>query len=290
MQNNTKKIFCVDIGGTKTAFALFDENGNELFYDLFETRPSEGAIRLVQRVYERVKSLVNGVSHGVIASPGPLNAHTGMIEYVATMGWKNVPITRLFEEAFGFAFSLLNDCDAGGLGVWKYCGFSEYKNLCYISISTGIGGGAIVNGKLHTGKGNAGNFGHIPVTGEGLLCGCGGVDCLELYASGSGMENRYKAQTGNKLSCAEIATLARKGEKQALAIFQTASEKLIFALRAVIATLDPELIVLGGSVCKSKDLFLPQVQKALPALRIEHAPDTGKQVLYGALAYGLQSR
>lgn len=281
------KIFCVDIGGTKTAFACFDEQGKELFYDFFETRPFEGAIRLIERVYERVKTELDGVAFGVIASPGPLNGQTGEIEYIATMGWKSVPIVKLFEEKFGFSFSLLNDCDAGGLGVWKYSGFAEYKNLCYMSISTGIGGGGIVNGTLLSGKGNGANFGHIPVLGEGLQCGCGGVDCLELYASGSGMEKRYFEKTGEKLVCAEIADRARNGEKIALEIFQTASEKLIFALRAVVATLDPEIVVLGGSVCKSADLFLPTVQKALPALRIEYAPTHGKQVLYGALAYGL---
>ena len=287
MQNNLEKIFCVDIGGTKTAFAVFDIQGNELFYDLFETRPEEGAENLVTRVYDRVKSVVGDVSRGVIASPGPLNGKTGMIEYVATMGWKNVPIVRLFEEKFGFSFSLLNDCDAGGLGVWKYCGFSGYENLCYMSVSTGIGGGAVVGGRLLEGNGNAANFGHIPVVGEGLKCGCGGVDCLELYASGSGMEKRYASKTGEKIPCAEIAARAKAGNKTALKIFQTASEKLIFALRAIVATLDPEIVVLGGSVCKSKDLFLPEVQKALPNLKIEYAPENGKQVLYGALAYGL---
>ena len=153
-----KKIFCVDIGGTKTAFACFDERGNELFYDFFETHQSKGAVCLVNCVYARVKSVVNDVSFGVIASPGPLNTETGEIAYVATMGWKNVPIVKLFEEKFGFSFSLLNDCDAGGLGVWKYGGFSVYINVCYMSISTGIGGGGIVNGSLLTGKGNGANF------------------------------------------------------------------------------------------------------------------------------------
>ena len=277
----------MDIGGTKTAFAVFDGDGNELFYDLFPTNPEEGAESLVARVYDRAKDAVSGVTAGVIASPGPLDCKTGKIVFVATMGWSNVPIVELFQDKFGFGFKLLNDCDAGGLGVWKYCGFSGYENLCYMSISTGIGGGAVVNGTLLSGKGNAANFGHIPVFGEGLECGCGNKDCLELYASGSGMEARYAAKTGEKIPCAEIAKRANAGEEIALEIFKTASEKLVFALSAIVATLDPEIVVLGGSVCKSKELFLPSVQKALPALRIEYAPDNGKQVLYGALAYGL---
>ncbi len=288
MQNNLKKnIFCVDIGGTKTAFSCFDGQGNELFYEKMETRPFEGAETLVERVFNVAKDRVKDVSFGVIASPGPLNAESGEIEYIATMGWKNVPIVKLFAEKFGFDFSLLNDCDAGGLGVWKFGGFEKYRNLCYISISTGIGGGAVVNGKLYSGRGNAANFGHIPVMGKGLTCGCGGVDCLELYASGSGMEKRYQEATGEALPCAEIAARANAGDQTALSVFQTASEKLTFALRAIVATFDPEIIVFGGSVCKAKDLFLPAVQQELPNLTIGYARDDGKQVIYGALAYGL---
>ena len=158
--------------------------------------------------------------------------------------------------------------------------------MCYMSISTGIGGGALVNGKLLTGKGNAANFGHIPVCGEGLQCGCGGVDCLELYASGLGMENRYRVKMGEKLSCREIAIRARAGEKTALEIFDTASEKLVIALRAIVATFDPEIVVLGGSVCKARDLFLSKLQNALPDLKIGYAREDGKQVILGACVYG----
>ena len=121
----------MDIVGTKTAFACFDEHGNELFYDLFEPCPSEGAICLVNRVYDRVKSVVNDVSFGVIASPGPLNTETGEIVYVATMGWKNVPIVKLFEDKFGLSFSLLNDCDAGGSAYGNAEGFPPIK-ICAI--------------------------------------------------------------------------------------------------------------------------------------------------------------
>ena len=283
----SRKIFCVDIGGTKTAFACFDEQGNELFYDCFPTMPEQGAEALVERVYEKANAHIQGVSVGVIASPGPLDTKTGDIVYVATMGWKNVPIVKLFKEKFGIPFSLLNDCDAGALGVWKFGGFAQYKNVCYMSVSTGIGGGVVANGKLVSGKGNAGDFGHIPVYGEGLLCGCGKKDCLELYASGSGIENRYKAKTGNRLNCAEIADLARTGEETAKEIFATAQEKLTFALGAIEAVLDPDAIVLGGSVCKSKDVFIEQAVEKFSHLNIFYASENGKQVLYGALAYGL---
>ncbi len=289
MSTEKNIIFCVDIGGTKTAFACFDGQGNELFYHRMPTNPEEGAKKLVARVYEQAKSHLQGVVCGVIASPGPLHMCTGTIDYIATMGWKNVPIVKLFKETFGFSFSLLNDCDAGGLGVWKFCGFSDYDHLCYMSVSTGIGGGAVVNGKLYTGKSNAADFGHIPVNGTGRVCRCGNSDCLELYASGSGIENIYAEQSGNKLVCAEIAERARQGEPLAQEIFCNAGVYLAQALKCIVATLDPEIVVLGGSVCQAKDLFMGQVYKRLPNLRIAYAPDNGKQVLYGALAYGLQN-
>ena len=288
MQNNSdKKVFCIDIGGTKTAFAIFNGQGTELFYDCFPTRSEEGAQKLIDRISESVAGKLDGIDTGVIASPGPLDTKTGEIVFIATMGWRNIPIVKMFEEKFNIKFSLLNDCDAGGLGVWKFSGFSDYQNLAYMSISTGIGGGVIANGKLLCGKGSAGYFGHIPVCGEGLKCGCGNTDCLELYASGSGMESRYFSKTGKKLSCKAIAELARDGDQIALKVFEDAGDKLVFAIHSIIANLDPEILVLGGSVCKDKDLFLPKIKKEFPKLKIGFAPDTGKQVLYGALAYVL---
>jgi len=286
MLNNNEKIFCVDIGGTKTALAVYDEKGTEYFYTSFPTNPDQGPENLIERIANAISGQLDGISRGVIASPGPLNVKTGEIVFIATMGWKNVPIVKMFTEKFNMSFKLIGDCDAGGLGVWKYCGFKDYENLAYMSISTGIGGGIIANSKLYIGNGNAAFFGHIPVYGEGLKCGCGKTDCLELYASGSGMEKRYLDKTGKILSCKDISTLARSGDKVAMDIFEDAGDKLAFALSSLVANLDPEIVVLGGSVCKDKDLFLPKIEKALPNLKIGFAPDTGKQVLYGALAYG----
>lgn len=281
MQSN-QKIFCVDIGGTKTAMAFYDGQGNELFYDYFPTYPEQGAERLIERVYDRVKGELQGTVIGSLASPGPLDIPQGRIVSIATMGWKDVPIVQMFEEKTGIPFRLLNDCDAGALGVWQFVAQRTHGTLCYMSISTGIGGGIVLDGKLHTGGGNAANFGHIPVAKEGLSCGCGREDCLELYASGSGMERRYFERTGEPLSCAQIAQRAREGEEAACEIFQTATQKLILALGAIVACVDPDVIVLGGSVCKSGDLFLEALQKAYPSLSFLLAPQSGKQVLQGA--------
>ncbi|MBO5671399.1 MAG: ROK family protein, partial [Clostridia bacterium] len=218
---------------------------------------------------------------GGLATPGPLSVRDGVILHAVTMGWENVPIVRLFSERFGVDFVLLNDCDAGALGVANLPQFSTYSSLCYLSLSTGIGGGIVIDGEAYTGRGNAADFGHIPVAGEGLVCGCGRTDCLELYASGSGIERRYEERVGIKRSCAEIASLAREGDSVAVALFDEASAHLAHVLDVLYAVLHPEIIVLGGSVCRCGELLLGKIG---PQHVMGFAPDDGKQVLLGAFA------
>lgn len=280
--------FCVDIGGTKTACAIYGEDGEELFYTRFSTEPSRGAEDLLERIYASVCEELKKyrILKGGIASPGPLDIPNGRIVQVVTMGWRDVPLVKMLEARFGFSFVLLNDCDAGALGVATSEAFCEAKSLCYISLSTGIGGGAVFGGRLYTGNGNAADFGHMPVAGEGLRCGCGKTDCLELYASGSGIEHRYESKTGIRLSCAEIEAQAKAGDEVAVRLFDEASDYLAFALHAIRAIVDPELIVLGGSVCRAGRLILGDVEAHH---NIGFAPDDGKQVLKGAFAYARQN-
>ena len=280
--------FCVDIGGTKTAWAIYDPAGIELAYGRFPTEPSRGAEDLAERVYESASpSLADYEIKGAcIASPGPLIAKEGRIVRIVTMGWENVEIVRIFSDRFGFPFLLLNDCDAGALGVAGSPAFRQYASVCYISVSTGIGGGIVINGELYNGRGNGGDFGHMPVPGEGLICGCGGTDCLELYASGSGLENRYRAATGHSLPCAEIEALAKKGDPVAARLYREAAAALLFAANTLRAVMDPDILVFGGSVCRSGDLLLGPVKERHPT---GSAPDDGKQVLAGAFAYALQN-
>lgn len=277
-----KAYLCVDIGGTKTAVAIFGENREERFYGAFPTRPAEGAAALTERVYEFVADKLRGydVSEGVIAAPGPLDCEEGILINLVTLGWKNIPIIKLFVEKFHIAFTLINDCDAGVLGVAEEFGFTERGTVCYISISTGIGGGTVVHGKVLNGAGNASDFGHIPVAGEGLVCGCGQIDCLELYSSGSGIENRYKMKSGRAYPCADIARMAREGDVWAKQIFSDAAEYIAYAVRVISAMIDPDLIVFGGSVCQSGDLLFTKINNN--GIKTVCTSAEGKQVLYGA--------
>lgn len=287
----SNRIFCVDVGGTKTAYAVYDEVGKELLYGQFPTLPQRGLPDLICRLAESVNGKLGDVTHGVIASPGPLDLQTGSIISIATTGWKNLPIVALFEEKFSLPFALLNDCNAGALGAYELYAKAR-SSVVYVSVSTGIGGGIVLNGKLYNGKGNAAEIGHLPVPGDDLPCACGKSDCLELYASGMGIENRYFAATKEKKSCAELAALAKQGNSVANALFHDAENALAFAMRSLASTIDPDAVVFGGSVCKSKGLFFHKAETYLRGCGIDvcYANEDGKQVLCGAFAYGKSRR
>jgi glucokinase len=282
LNNMEKAYLCIDIGGTKTALAIYGENAEEIFYTFFPTEPQKGIENLIKRIYSAVSEKLKNydVKGGAIASPGPLNVKKGIIVNIVTMGWNNISIIDLFEQEFKISFKLINDCNAGALGEYNFGKAKGIKNMCYISISTGIGGGIIADGKLYEGNGNSAEFGHIRVDGYKKQCGCGKIDCLELYSSGTAIEKGFFEMTGKIFSAKEIALLAKNGDENALNLFKICSEKLSVALNNIISVLDSEAIILGGGMACDADLFMPYLGTVTDRLILSNLK--GKQVLLGA--------
>lgn len=276
---------CIDIGGTKTAIAYFDKTGSERFYCAFPTFSERGCRELAKRVKEKIVNEQVIFDRGCIASPGPLNQKDGKIICIATMGWKEIAVCDIFREEIGIRFELINDCAAGALGEWRFGQGQDVLNMAYVSVSTGVGGGLIVNGQLYLGRGNSGEIGHLRVMGENMLCPCGARDCLELYASGTGIENGYFRKTGKKISCREISALARQGDKNALSVFEACGRALAEGIECIVKIEDPEKIVLGGGVTADADLFFPFLKKISTKTNIVISKMQGKQVLYGCAAW-----
>ena len=277
-------LLCIDVGGTKTAVGCFSRGGEELFSCTFPTRPEAGCADLAARVHSRVEGLGFSFVSACIASPGPLDVPAGRIVHIATMGWRDVPICGIFAKEFGIPFRLINDCTAGALGEWRFGQKKSVSDMFYISVSTGVGGGLIANGRLCLGRGNSGEIGHLRVRGEGLVCACGQTDCLELYASGTGIEAGYRRRAGRALACPEIAKLARGGDPDAKAAFSRCAEALAEGVGAVVKIADPERIVFGGGVIAAADLFFPEIVRQFPETDIVLSRLDGRQVLFGCLA------
>lgn len=281
-----KYYFAADIGGTKTAIGLYDEAYNEIYHGKILTEPSDGCEKLLDKLYGMAGRLFEEypVAGAGIACPGPLDVSRGVVNNTTTLGWYNVPVRRLFSEKFGVEFALLNDCNAGAYGeyVVRNC-----KNMAYMSISTGIGGGIIVDGKLYNGQGNAAEFGHLYAGGRHLKCGCGREDCLELYASGTAVESEYFRRTGKRLSGVDIAELANIGDEAAVSIYENVAGYIAEAVVDIQKILDPELVVIGGGVAEAEPFRNAAAFQKIGqyGVKVAFSDQAGKQVLLGTIHY-----
>lgn len=275
-------ILAIDVGGTKTAFALFDTEGNICFKEIIPTNPCEGAEALLHKI----KNAINGaeVSAVGIGAPGPLSVKEGEIIFVATMGWKNVPLRALSEQIFGCKTVLYNDCDAAAAGEYLFGAGHGVTEMAYLSLSTGVGGGLIVGGKLFVGDGNVADFGHLRVaTDEVRICPCGKVNCAELYASGTSVAKGYADLSGKEVSTAEVFRLYQQGDPVAKKVVKTAAEMLGQVLQTVSAVFAPQCFVIGGGMSAAIDHLLPYIPDVF-AKRIRKFSLDGWQGVYGAYA------
>jgi glucokinase len=158
-----------------------------------------------------------------------------------------------------------NDALAAAYGEFRSVQASvAQKNMLYIGLGTGVGGGLILNGKPFGGEhGMAMEVGHIITVADGRLCGCGNYGCMEQYASASGVALSYAELTGVNTSADAIATLARNGDLHALQAYSTAAINLALACTHMVKILDISLILIGGGMSQAWDLLSPSFQRTL---------------------------
>lgn len=296
----------IDIGGTKTAVALANSNGTLLVENSFPTEPLLGAESLVARIKSTYETLCRKqkikkeqVAFAGVACPGPLNVKQGVIVHIATMGFRNVPIKQMLSAALVLPVFLENDANCAALaenvmGVGKGC-----NPLVYVTVSTGIGCGITVNGKILSGAYSAaGELGHLTVVPNGQNCPCGKKGCLELYASGTAIANQATAFRAIPTTTKEAFGLARSGDKKIKEIIDSAANKLALALSTVFQLIDPEVIILGGSVTKDYADFKEALSASLNRytqpiegrkLNIKISQFNGEQVILGAILYAMQN-
>ncbi len=174
-------------------------------------------------------------------------------------GWENLPLRESIQKRFKLPVYLANDANAAACAEHVFGTAKKINDFVYITVSTGIGGGIFVGGKLVEGAGfAAGEVGHIPVVVNGNLCGCGRKGCLEAHASGTAVAKRYAVIAKKKVSGAkEVAAAAGRKEKKALRAFEEAGADLGTGLAIILNVLNPRMIVFGGGVFKSApDIFL----------------------------------
>lgn len=295
-------LFGIDIGGTKTAVGLYTREFQLVESVSFPTEPNLGAESLVRRIGNTARRLAikNGFSGNAefvgVACPGPLNLKTGRIIYIPTMGFKNVPIKDMLSAEFSVPVYLENDANCAALAEARAGAGKNFENVVYVTVSTGVGGGIVINGKLYDGaSGGACEIGHICVERDGKECACGKKGCLEKYASGTAIAEIASENLGTAIDAKTVFVRARGGDNICCAVIKQAADCLAFALGAVWQIADPDIVVLGGSVAKDFDVLKPLLLKALEKyvqpvatrdVRIALAKLGGDQGMLGAVYNG----
>jgi glucokinase len=254
--DSNKFIIGIDVGGTNIKAVLMDKK-RKIYSDLEVKTDKNNVIKQISEVIERLskkigKNKILGVGLGV---PGVFdNKREKVIRSPNLTCLNNVKLKSIIEKKTGLKVIIENDTNCMALSKC-YIIDKKVKNFVYFSIGTGVGGAVVIDRKLYAGKGNAGEFGHINVEKEGLACSCGSYGCLEEYVSKRGIE-RIGKSLGINGNVFEIFNLAKKGDKKAIEVFETAGKYLGIAFSDVVKVVDPDLILVGGGISNAGDLLL----------------------------------
>jgi glucokinase len=251
----------IDLGGTQVRVALARSDGNVIASIKTKT-PSLGTPQAMvdwaaaeidrHRGREKVRSIT-------IAAPGPIDINRGVLVNPPNLpGWRNVPLAAMLAQATGAKVHLANDADMAGLGEFHHGAGRGTRNMVYITWSTGIGGGLIIDGKLHRGgHGTAGEVGHMIIDPNGPLDACGQRGCLEAFIGGANIAR----ETGH--TAAELFAAAAQGNRQARMMVERAARYMGFALISLTNVVDPERFVIGGGVSRSWSMIEPTIVETL---------------------------
>jgi len=269
-----RPVLALDIGGTKLAAAVVGAEGRASGFSVEPTQAELGPADVIRRLFELGRRAIRESGSGPVAAVGiscggPLDSRAGVLTGPLHLpGWNDVPIVGMTEREFDVPAVLENDATLGALAEYRYGAAIGARTMIYLTISTGIGGGAVVEGRLHRGAaGNGGEFGHILVRSDGRLCLCGRRGCLEGYASGSSIAARAAeavATRGAGSSLAEhghpraedVVAAARAGDQLAVELWSETIEVLSSALTDLVNVFEPAVVVLGGGVTRAGDALL----------------------------------
>ncbi|QTL97035.1 ROK family protein [Iocasia frigidifontis] len=269
----------IDIGGTKILTAIADSSGKILISNKRSTEADKGQDVIIDNIIKTIDNVLNNsniskeeVASIGIGSPGPLNTKDGVIIENANLPWRDVPIVELLEERTGISpIFLENDANAAALGEKWFGAGRGVADLIYITISTGIGGGIIIDRRIYHGKSDiAGEVGHMIIDPNGPLCGCGNHGCFEAMASGTAINRMAKKVVEdnqeskmfallkgdlNKINGKVIAEAAEMGDQLAQDIWKRAAYYMGLGIANLLNIFNPGMIILGGGVMKAWDYF-----------------------------------
>ncbi|MFT8312665.1 MAG: ROK family protein [Clostridium sp.] len=274
-------VIGIDLGGTKISGALSDVDGNVLSQYTIPTNAFEGEAAVLERVIKVIDKVLKDGNKSAedikaigIGSPGPLDAENGIIITTPNLPFKNFKLVDPIKDKFGVSTYLDNDGNAAAVGEFIFGAGQGTKNMVFVTVSTGIGGGAVLNGQIYRGNtSNALEIGHMTLEKDGPRCNCGNYGCAEALASGTAIGKRGKeAVLGEEptslknyddVTSYEVFLEAKKGDKVASEILDKSLNYLGICVANLIVTFDPEMVVIGGGVSKGGDIVFDKVKEVV---------------------------
>lgn len=280
----------IDLGGTQVRAALIDERGNILARAEERTEADAGP----QRVLGQIRGLTDGllaasgparvVGIGV-STPGPIDTVKGIARDIPTLaGFADFPLKTELQKQFAFPVCLENDGIAAAIGEWQFGAGRGRENLVYVTVSTGIGGGIVADGRVLRGrKGMAAHIGHMSVMPNGELCPCGNRGCFEAYGSGTAFTRRARlraveshdtalGKNGSDIHSRDVFAAGRDGDALANRLIDEEAEILGRGFVSLIHIFSPDVVIMGGGLSHEFDRLRPGIQDyiarwAMPAFK-----------------------
>jgi glucokinase len=270
--SGAERVLAVDIGGTKLAAAWVDEHGA---VSGRVVRPTEAsAEQTADELWARLCGVLDAVTRGErpsavgVGCGGPMHWPAGLVSPLNIPAWRDFPLRDRLVERFGVPVRVHNDAVAFAAGEHWRGAWAGVRNLLAVVVSTGVGGGLVVDRRLVEGTtGNAGHVGHVVVDPHGPPCGCGGRGCVETIARGPALaawarDEGWKPPIGEPADGRALVGSARDGDPIALAALTRGGQALGVAFASVTHVLELDVIVLGGGLVNAGSLLLGPLQEA----------------------------
>lgn len=282
MGDESTLAIAVDLGGTQVRAALV-EAGRIVSRTALPTDVAGGPTAILHQIETMVDHVSDGTDRSRIAglglsSAGPIDTTSGTVLGIPTLpGWENFPVSVQLSQKIGLPVWVENDAIAATFGEWRHGAGRDLQNLVYLTVSTGIGGGAVVDGNLlHGRKGMACHIGHIRLDRDGPICSCGATGCFEAFASGSALAKRARetaqkadaqylkrAVQDGEINAKDVFEGARSGDHQCLDLVEKHANCLGLGITSLLHVFSPQLVIMGGGLAAGFDLLEPGMHRII---------------------------